>query len=381
MPEGPRFAQIGSHTKSEVKRIFDEAIKEQKETGEFSLIAKLGESFYGFKQITSKEESQSIGRDFKAGMDFIKERRAIMASMTEEEKRSYRESIEQFKREQGISNDPYSAESLARLKNIRGMEGIGSGLESAAYLKESGNLNMAGVEGFDGIMGQLSAGLASSDEFGLPSEANLIQPGGNLAQMEQLASSFNGNSGSISSAPINLSGFVPTAASQAAPYQLQAQRLAQQNFMAKDSQPELNYYALSGFSPNSASPESVETTKNANDLGQDNLSATNVEIEELEQRIELVDPDSLIPAITEKAIFRLPNENELWDEWLAAAKALPLEGFFVGVGSETTTIVIIRSQAVTLGETSKIRKNGKTYSFRVDRVDEGIVKLSAVSRS
>ncbi|MEM7791363.1 MAG: hypothetical protein AAF546_08175 [Verrucomicrobiota bacterium] len=405
MPEGPRFAQIGSHTKSEVKRVVDEAIKKQEETGEFSLIAKLGQSFSGFKQITSKEESQSIGRDFKAGMDFIKERRALMASMTDEEKKSYRESVAQFKNEQSISNDPYSAESLARLKNVKGMEGVGSGLESAAHLKESGHLDMAGVAGLasgamaggqqsqgsssmgsdniDGIMGQLTAGLASSDGFDPSSGPSFAQAGSNLTPLGQLPGSSR--SSALSGAgQISFTGATSATGPQGftGPSGPQIQRPSQQNFMAKDSQPELNYYATSTPTANEAPIGQINTTENLEEMTPLELADTEIE-EVVEEKldIELVDQDSLIPAPTENAIFHLPEESELWDDWFDAAKALPLEGFFVGVGSETTTIVIIRNEAIPLGETSEIQKNGKTYSFRVDEVDEGIVQLSAVSRS
>ncbi|MEM8868474.1 MAG: hypothetical protein AAGC73_09435, partial [Verrucomicrobiota bacterium] len=263
MPEGPRFAEIGNHTKSELRRIVDEAIQKEEETGTPSLIAKLGKSFDGLKKITSKEESESIGRDFKAGMKFIQERRALMAAMSEEEKNAYRANLAAFKKENDIQNDPYSAESLARLKNIKGMEGIGSKLEAAALMKESltgttaaapaqtKNLRQAESMSLDELgdmMGALTAGLSSVDTPSL--EDGVGSHGNELPEVGQMLGTLSGVASIMDASPTDLSAIDPQAltglaGSTSAPI-LDIDRPQHQNFMAKDSQPELNYFSEQG---------------------------------------------------------------------------------------------------------------------------------------
>ncbi|MEM8867766.1 MAG: hypothetical protein AAGC73_05815, partial [Verrucomicrobiota bacterium] len=192
----------------------------------------------------------------------------------------------------------------------------------------------------------------------------------------------------MDASPTDLSAIDPQAltglaGSTSAPI-LDIERPQHQNFMAKDSQPELNYFSEQGPVTNPLT--SIDGNEAALPQPEPILEIAQSEHEEVqdepvEPAIELVDPESLIPTTTEKGIFRIPDSDEHWDEWLAAAEALPVEGFFIGQGMESTTVVIIRSQAVMLGEISKIEKNGKTYSFRVDKVDDGVVRLSAVGSS
>ena len=65
---------------------------------------------------TTEQENEALSRDFAAGIEVYKERKALMDSMTDEELAEYRKAMGEFIKEQGIAENRYW---LSNLNNVQ----------------------------------------------------------------------------------------------------------------------------------------------------------------------------------------------------------------------------------------------------------------------
>lgn len=114
MPEGQRFAEYAGVSNEKTKALMEQAKNFNGESSN-NIGRVLNEALAVLAFWSSEEEQKVLSKDLSSGVRFIQERRAYMASMTEDELAEYRAAMSSFMQEQGI--DLENRYSLENLKN------------------------------------------------------------------------------------------------------------------------------------------------------------------------------------------------------------------------------------------------------------------------
>jgi hypothetical protein len=99
MPEGQRFAEYAGVASAHTSQLMEQAKNFENKDGP-SVWQK---ALHVLAFFTSKEETESLSRDFAAGIEVYKERKALMDSMSVEELAEYRKVMAEFLEEQGMA--------------------------------------------------------------------------------------------------------------------------------------------------------------------------------------------------------------------------------------------------------------------------------------
>lgn len=344
MPEGERFAEYAGLASAHTSQLMEQAKNFENKDGP-SVWQKALSAIAFF---TSKDESESMKRDFAAGIEVYKERKALMDSMTDEELAEYRKAMAEFMEEQGIAENRYS---LSNLKNVE-PEDLAN---MASFMKE---LNTEfGIEDTQGdsdipssadSLRQISKNLKGSELSGY--EKEIFEKLLSLVDQDDFDAGIEQARAEIA----ELKKDLPIGA------------------LLFDKKSKL------GSSGTDAYYSNVEIQ--ADEVSESVLMAGETEEAPTNESTVYVPRD--LTGYTEYPIqfgvLLLPSDTTDAQRWLAAAAKIPCKAWFIGDGAETVAKVIIEKRGLGLGDIWKCQFNGRQYLFHLDDVSEKGIQLSAM---
>ncbi|MGB0416842.1 MAG: hypothetical protein ACPGKS_08340 [Coraliomargarita sp.] len=355
LPEGKTFAEfmnLANDKTQEQKQI----VEDLKNSGALEALAaankgkeapSLREAFGAIADLTEEKEFNMLKNEFATGMEVIAERIAIMEAMSPEERESYKAEMAAFMAEQGLSNNPYNLKALKTVKS-QDVQDMAAFMESM-----QGTMGMAAMG--DGAPDSDAPSLSSSlmriaqnikqtelterDKKALSTFSSLIRKASMDEAIEKAKAEVQASKGKDPIASTMLAALLETKA-----------EMPISDFIEQE---------LGGGTAVAASDHSGEASGD--------LAAL-----EVEPAVELL----AIP-IT-RGVVRIPDTEESWERYLAAATAVPIQGFVLARGDDEVSKVVLGTKAVAKRSKWRMEHEGRTYIFQVDDVSTGMAYLTAM---
>ena len=343
MPEGQRFAEYAGLASAHTSQLMEQAKNFENEDGP-SIWQK---ALHVLAFFTSEEETEALSRDFAAGIEVYKERKALMDSMSDEELAEYRKAMAEFLEEQGMAENRYS---LSNLKNVQ-PEDLAN---MASFMKE---LNTElGIED-------------QNDDSDIPSSADSLRK----ISQNLKSSELSGYEKEIFEKLLSL--------------------IDQEDFEAGLEQARAELYELKKdlpigallFSKNSAFGNSGSDTHyqdvemQTEEMSESPVNSDGIAAETIENTVYV--PRDLTGYTNYKiqyGVLLLPADSVDVQIWLDAAATFPCKAWFIGDGEKSVAKVVIENRALGLGDVWKCDFKGRQLTFHLDDVTEKGVHLSAM---
>lgn len=359
-PEGMtfvEFANLAGDKYDEQKQVIEdlknsEAFKAMAEAQKGKKPPTVAEAFDAIADLTEDEEFASLKKDFARGMEVIQERRAIMAAMSDEERAQYKADMAAFMAEQGISENRYS---LSALKSVDAND----------------------VANMTAFMEQLAMDMGGPIDGPLPDKEE--------GEVRSLSDSFTTIISNITDSQVSdedrqaMSRFLDllqSAGVDTALVQAQADVVK-----AKGKDPVANTIMAALLETKSEMPlASFISGGTLGKKGTKQHASTSIVPDGTPTSDE--SPDDILqmlPVPTKRGMVQVPDDDELWDPWLSAAKSVPISGFVeLQRNDKTEHQVVLGKRVVRIGENWTFAHRGERYTFRLDGILEGRAYLSPV---
>jgi hypothetical protein len=339
MPEGQRFAEYAGLASAHTSQLMEQAKNFENKDGP----SVLQKALHALAFFTSKDETEALSRDFAAGIEVYKERKALMDSMTEEELADYRQAMAEFLEEQGMAENRYS---LSNLKNVQ-PEDLAN---MASFMKE--------LNGEFGIE-------ESTDDSDIPSSADSLR---------QIAKNLNG---------AELSDY------QKEIFESLLSLVDQEDFEAGLEQARAELHELKKDLPVGALLFSESSALNFDlqdvemptvEAAESALNSVDPEkVESMQKRVYVPrDLTNYIEYQIQYGVLLLPSVETDTQTWIDAAATIPCKAWFIGDGEKTVAKVIIEKRGLDLGDVWQCRFKGREFTFHLDDVTEKGIHLSAM---
>lgn len=355
LPEGKTFAEFVNLANDKIQEQ-KQVIEDLKNSGALEALAaankgkeapSIKEAFSAIADLTSEKEFGMIRNEFATGMEVIAERMAIMEAMSPEERESYKADMAAFMAEQGLSNNPYN---LKALKSVKSQD-----VQDMAAFMESmqGTMGMAGMGAGDEGSDKELPGLSSS----------LMRIAQNIKQTELTDRDKEA-----------LSVFSSLIRKASMDEAIQKAKADVKESKGKDPIASTMLAALLETKAEMPISDFIEQ-----ELGGGTATAQSGQAATTGDESELAEPEvELLPIPIKRGVVRIPDSEESWDRYLAAANALQIKGFVLSRGEKEIHKVVLGSEAVAENSKWRMEHNGRNYIFRVDEVSTGMAYLSVM---
>jgi hypothetical protein len=319
MPEGQRFAEYAGLATAQTSQLMQRAKNFENEDGPSVWQKALSVAAF----FSDEEETSSIHRDFTAGIEVYKERKALMDDMSDEELAAYRQAMSEFLKEQGLSD--YS-NSLKHLETV----------------EPEVLVNMAS------FMNEMNA------EFGRESVSSDEAIPSSLDSLDRISKNLDVSE-------LNTD-----------------QKEKFEKILALINQDDL----AAGLE--SARAELARLKKNVIEEGGASHTTQIVEgiltVSEIENNESLMlrDLTEYTSYSMQFGVLRVPPTISDTKDWIEVAKAIPCKAWFIGEGEESVATVVMQEGILRIGDQWITNFNDKRYAVRLDAVSETGLQLSAV---
>ncbi|NQY32893.1 MAG: hypothetical protein HRT56_06950, partial [Coraliomargarita sp.] len=355
LPEGKTFAEFVNLANDKIEEQ-KEVIEDLKSSGALQTLAaanknkekpSIKEAFSILADLTEEDEMNLIKNEFASGMEVIAERMAIMEAMSDEEREAYKAEMSSFMAEQGLSNNPYNLKALKSVKaedvqdmaafmesmqGTMGMTGLDDASESDA---DHPSLSSSLKRIAQNIKG---AELNDNDRKALATFSSLIRKASMDEAIQKAKADVKESKGKDPIASTMLAALLETKAD-----------MPISDFIEKE---------LGGGT-------AVASSEGVDQSGEGAEAAKALEIE-------------LLPIPIKRGVVRIPDLEDDWSRYLAAANAVQIKGFVVARGDKEISKVVLGTQAVAEKSKWRMEHEGRTYNFQVDEVSTGMAYLSAM---
>jgi len=361
MPEGQRFAEYAGFASEQTSQLMEQA-KNFKKKGDGATIWQKALAALSF--FTSDQEKENLSRDFAAGIEVYKERKALMDSMSDEELDEYRKAMSQFLEEQGLAENRYS---LSNLKNVQpeDLANLGS------FMKE--------------LNGEF--GIEEEFDESIPDSAESIR---NISLNLQ-SSKLSGRDKEIFNRLIELVGSDDLeeglAKARAEIVELKKElpagdRLFSNALKFEISKP--NFIKRSkGEERIEIIDETIKSQKKLSDAAEIiDLKLENLTINKSADEPVVLDQDRS-KYTNEKVgvwVLQLPPTISNIEEWEKVAEAIPYRAWFEGKGAHLVTKLILDDIVLSAGDSWQFKYKEKVYVFQFDKVTMEGIFIAAVKR-
>ncbi len=317
-----------------------------------------------------KKERQAPARDYKRGMHIFAECKAWMDRLTKEERDAYRAEMAAFMAEQGLAEDRYSLSAMKNVNptNIIGMATLfaGLGTQDAAGKKGSISIedsvagmaaNLQGVEIGEGDMEMLN-------HF-----ATILSEKDAKAVIKEARKELESSEGNNKVAATVLAALVQTTSGVPSDQVMTSDKSLFDPGALKSMAS--RHWKRIGKKPPEIKAIASKPVEPVNEAME---GAVLLEVEEGESAAQ----NPFMQLSTHLGLVTIPNDPLEVRDWIAVAHTLNIAGY-VSLGDE---IVILRNDGEMLRNSDvwSLDSQGYTYHFRIEKIEEGKVELTAEGR-